>query len=402
MAAVFFIIFHRFPYDALEYLVAEEESLTAPECLRTPICYTFLMMTVSRMKAFIFRNERHISLVACIIGFALDLTTLPGIDHPLTQVVCISYFATVASLLLLLQKTPEQYVRTRIVMSFIIQFCYGGLLSTIFVYYFRSSSLLVSWPLVILLGILLAGNEIWQKRFARLDFQVTILFILFLFYAIFTVPLVFGEISTRMFLVSVAFTLSMLGGYIFILSGVALKELQKSAIKLVFSLCATAAVFVTCYFMNIIPPIPLVTRIDGVYHSVTRDSEGGYLGVSERLTWREEYLSYWNPVVYHRTQNEPVYFYSAVYAPAELTTPITHLWQYFDEAKGEWTDAGKIEFPIRGGRAGGYRGYSQKDFAPAGLWRVTVQTSDGRVLSRKKFSIIDTELPPESGTVKLK
>ncbi len=354
------------------------------------------------MRAFLFRNERHISLVVCIIGFILDLITLPSIDHPVTQIVCISYFGIAALLLLFLQKIPEQYARTNIFITFVIQFAYGGLLSTIFVYYFRSSSFFISWPLVILLGLLLAGNEIWQKRFAQLDFQVTILFILFLFYAIFTVPLVFGEMSTRMFLISVAFTLTMLGGYIIILSGIAIKEIQKSAVKLLIALFGSAAVFVGCYFMNIIPPIPLVTRTDGVYHSITRDSNGGYVGVTEPLTWREKYLPYWNPVVYHRTQNEPVYFYSAIYAPAELTTPITHFWQYFDETKGEWTDGGKIAFPINGGRADGYRGYSEKDVAAAGLWRVTIQTSDGRVLSRKKFSIIDTDLPPESGTVKLR
>ena len=353
------------------------------------------------MRAFLIQNERHISLVACVTGFLLDLYTLPGIDNPLTQVVCISYFVFAASLLVFSQLIPERYMRTLITMRFMMQFIFGGLLSTIFVYYFRSSSLFVSWPLVILLGALLAGNEIWQKRFIQLDFQVTILFILFLFYAIFTVPLVFGEISARMFLISVAFALSMLGGYIIILSSIAIKALQRSAVKLLISLCATAAVFVACYFMNIIPPIPLVTRSDGVYHSVTRDSAGGYLGVSERPNWKERYLSFLNPAVYHRTQHEPVYFYSAVYAPAALTTPITHLWQYWDVTTSEWTNAGKIEFPISGGRRDGYRGYSQKDFAAAGLWRVTVQTSDGRVLSRKKFIITDVEQPPESGTVKL-
>ena len=48
------------------------------------------------MRAFLFHNERHISLFVCIIGFILDLTTLPSIDHPLTQVVSISYFTTAA------------------------------------------------------------------------------------------------------------------------------------------------------------------------------------------------------------------------------------------------------------------------------------------------------------------
>jgi hypothetical protein len=276
----------------------------------------------------------------------------------------------------------------------------GGLLSVVFVYYFRSSSLIVSWPLVLLLGLLLAGNEIWKKRFAQLDFRVTVLFLLFLFYSIFTVPLLFGEIGTKMFLLSVAFAVSALGIYILVLTSVAMSALKANGIRLFMALSFSSLIVVVFYFMNIIPPIPLVTRADGVYHSLIKTDNGGYLAGSEVTDWKERYFPFFYPAMYHRTFGEPVYFYSAVYAPTVLYTSITHVWQYYDESDG-WVTASRISFPISGGRDAGYRGYSQKASTHPGLWRVLVETEDGRTLSRRTFTIVEVGSPPDTMTVNL-
>jgi len=50
-------------------------------------------------------------------------------------------------------------------------------------------------------------------------------------------------------------------------------------------------------------------------------------------------------------------------------------------------DAGRISFPLRGGRDEGYRGYSLKQNIFSGSWRVSVLAEDGRVISRKDFVI---------------
>ena len=86
---------------------------------------------------------------------------------------------------------------------------------------------------------------------------------------------------------------------------------------------------------------------------------------------------------------------------AKLRTPIIHLWQYWNTQSGEWQTSSRISFPINGGREAGYRGYSQKESVDAGLWRVLVQTEDGRTLSRKTFTVASVLAPPDTTTILL-
>lgn len=341
----------------------------------------------------------HVSLVMCIMGFVFDSLFLPSIVHVFTQIICVLYFGIAGFAILISQAIVSSKIRMTWMIKIapifpvISQFVFGGLLSVVFVYYFRSAALSVSWPLVILLGSLMAGNELWKKHFARLEFQVTVLFLLFLFFSIFAVPLVFGEISTKIFLISVAFSISIMGIFIVLLSGVAWGALKERAIRLFAMLSSAALLIVVLYFTNIFPPIPLVVRADGVYHSLVRNAAGEYIGGKEEKTWKQRFFSFWYPPEYHRTQGEPLYFYSAVYAPTQLRTPVVHVWQYRDELRGEWVTTSRVQFPMSGGREAGYRGYSEKTYAPAGLWRVLVETGDGRTISRRSFVVIDADAP---------
>ncbi len=342
------------------------------------------------------RYGHHVSLVTCLVGFALDSTFLPSIDHPITRMISALYFSTATISILVVQGVASNKIRIPWVValapifSLITQFIFGGLLSIVFVYYFRSAEIFVSWPIVILLGSLMAGNELWRKRHAQLEFQVTVLFILFLFFSIFVVPLVVGAMGTKIFLLSVLVSIVMLGILLVLLSSVAWGVLRERALKLFIMLSSSALLVVGLYFINLLPPIPLVVRADGVYHSLLRDTSGEYVGGKEEETWKQRYLSLLYPPEYHRLPGEPIYFYSAVYAPTQLHTPIVHLWQYWDESESEWVTSSRIGFTMSGGRAAGYRGYSEKEYAPAGTWRVLVETGDGRTISRKKFTIVDT------------
>ena len=96
----------------------------------------------------------------------------------------------------------------------------------------------------------------------------------------------------------------------------------------------------------------------------------------------------------HVSAGNPVYFYSAVFAPTRITeTRIVHHWQYFDEKNGAWGTRSRIEFSISGGRDGGYRGYSLKTNMEPGLWRVRVETTRGQVLGQKSFWVEETNVP---------
>jgi hypothetical protein len=140
------------------------------------------------------------------------------------------------------------------------------------------------------------------------------------------------------------------------------------------------------YFTHLIPPIPLALRTAGVYHLVTKGPSGNYTGEGEPRTWKEV-VGLAVPV-FHRAEGESIYFYSAVFTPVQITTPIVHDWEYQNTSSGTWTSLSRVTFPISGGRREGYRGYSIKENAPDGTWRVSVETSDGVLLGREVFTVV--------------
>jgi hypothetical protein len=85
--------------------------------------------------------------------------------------------------------------------------------------------------------------------------------------------------------------------------------------------------------------------------------------------------------------------FTAICAPAGLTTTIVHEWQHYDEAKREWVTDETIPFFIVGGREAGYRGYSVKTDLTEGSWRVNVKTEFGQVIGRVSFRVDDVTSP---------
>jgi hypothetical protein len=86
-----------------------------------------------------------------------------------------------------------------------------------------------------------------------------------------------------------------------------------------------------------------------------------------------------------------VYFFSAVSAPALLTAPLSHVWEYYEPGTQQWQEKTVISFTLAGGREDGYRAYSHKENITEGLWRVTVKVDDKRIVGRMKFYITNGE-----------
>jgi hypothetical protein len=68
---------------------------------------------------------------------------------------------------------------------------------------------------------------------------------------------------------------------------------------------------------------------------------------------------------------------------------VLHRWQRYDDAQRAWVTETEVRFPIYGGRDGGFRGYSEKLFVPAGKWRVDVITPYGGLIGRISFTVVD-------------
>ena len=152
-------------------------------------------------------------------------------------------------------------------------------------------------------------------------------------------------------------------------------------------------VVLTLDLAGVIPPVPLSTLTMGVYRDV-RLSGGRATLVYERPRW-------WAP---WRIEERPfrlrpvdrVCVFAPVYAPRGTAPRLYHRWERWDPEEGAWVwtrDRGTW-VAATGGREHGSMHYTCKrnNLAP-GLWRVSVELPDRRVVGRKRFTLV--EGPPE-------
>jgi hypothetical protein len=344
------------------------------------------------IRLFIATYQHHISVAAFLAGFVLDNLALPPIDHPASHIIIAFYLMLAAAGIVLIQVMEGRQsgvgliARTLLFVPLVIQVIFGGLFSSLFVFYARSASLSGAWPFMLMLIIMIIGNEVLRDRYARLEFQMSVLFTTLFGFMIFYLPILFSRLDDLIFLMSGVVSLLVTALFGSILFVVAPHAMRLSAGVITLTIGGIFALFNLLYFTNSIPPIPLALRSADVYHSVLRDAEGSYVGQTEKASWYERHIAFSPP--YHYGSNESVYFYSAVFAPTALKTPIYHEWQYFDETKGEWLTSMRVSFPIFGGRENGYRGYSTKSAIAPGRWRVLVKTERGALLGKTAFTVV--------------
>ncbi|OGZ12652.1 MAG: hypothetical protein A3C93_06105 [Candidatus Lloydbacteria bacterium RIFCSPHIGHO2_02_FULL_54_17] len=339
------------------------------------------------------KYERHLSGIAFVVGFMLDYTFAPRIDSPYTPLV-LGVYLLLAGLAIALQQTLGQKATKRPVSPWLlgilptaIQFVFGALMSMLFVYYSRSAALAGSWPFMLLLGAMFLGNEVFRDRVRLFKFQLGTFFFVFTMAAVLCTPIILRELGTIPFLIAggVSFVGTLLLiAFITLHSRTTVRENIFGVLIMVGGMYLLINVL---YFTHLIPPIPLLLRESGVYHYIVRDVNGNYVGSAEISAGGGSGMPWKSPEVLRLSRGEPAYFYSAVFAPIAMGTPIVHRWEFADTQTGEWKTLHRVSFPIVGGRDGGYRGYSIKETVAPGKWRVSVETLSGELLERKTFLV---------------
>jgi len=340
------------------------------------------------------RYERHLSSGALLLGFIIDNLTLRRIDRLFENLVLFTYLFLAAFGIIFLNivearnARENEYSRLHTILLLLIQFSFGALFSAFFIFYIRSSSLTASWPFILLLLGLLVGNEILKKRYLRLSFQVTVFFVTLFSFAIFYVPIIVGSLGVWVFLGSGVVSLVLIGVFLYVLSQAVPLKFKESRRYFVWGIGGFYIALNLFYFANIIPPIPLSLKDAEVFHHVMRNETGEYVVQDEKDSWYERFV-FFDRI--HLLKGNPLYVFSAVFAPTRLNTEIVHKWQYFDYKISRWVTQSTIEFPIVGGEDGGYRGYSMKTNLTPGDWRVNIQTTHGQTIGRVKFKIIEVD-----------
>ena len=357
---------------------------------------------VDRLWRFYEQNERTVDIAFFAGGFLFDVFTLGRIDAWFNIAQQLLYLVAAAAILLhifidedkparrlqALPRVKRWYFEYR---TAAVHFLLGALLSVYTLFFFKSSSLLVSFAFLLFLVLVLVVNE--SKRFKRLGlpFKFALLGVCLLSFSAIVVPVVIGSIGM------VVFLLSMLVGsvpmaliYRRIRIHAPERSLQASRqIFVPFGLVLIA--FLTLYLFRLIPPVPLSIPFMGVYHGVER-TEAGY-----RLTYKPASWRFWRrgDQYFEAQPGDRVYVFFRIFSPARFSDQVTMRW-YWKPEGGRWTLQDAIPIAIVGGREQGFRGYGFKSNYQPGDWKVEVETTDGREIGRIRFVV---EIVPEGPRV---
>jgi Protein of unknown function (DUF2914) len=364
-----------------------------------------LLHRASHLTARYARAHVSLSSVSLVGGFVFDAVTLRRIDMFWENFWVVVHLLAVALRIFWVTHDanfgPEREGEATKLDRWLInlmQFFFGGLLSTFMVFYFRSGTFWVSWPFYLLLTAAFVANERFKGQYARLEFQLGILFLSLFCFMIFILPVVIHAIGRLVFLLSGALSLVFWWLFVRVLRKRATEGFSQRTDTVVAS---TAAIFIlinVLYFMNVIPPLPLSLQDASAHHSITRTGNGAYLVQSEKQGW---FGFFRLAPRFHSAPGEPTYFYSAVFSPTSLNTEIIHEWQTYESRRG-WITADRIPLSVRGGRDGGYRTYSVKIGLKPGVWRVNVETASGAILGRFRFDVLLQSASPAPLETELK
>ena len=358
---------------------------------------------LARVRAWYAKIEGPFSSISLVGGFVFDAVTLTRVDMFWENFWVVAHLLIVTTCIILINIQENETVsktesagnpeKIHFWLVNILQFFFGGILSTYLVFYFRSGTLWVSWPFLLILAAAFVANERLKRHYTRLTFQISLLFLSFYAFAIYLVPVIAHEIGPREFIVSGLVSLGLIAIFLLVLGATA-KEKYKLRSKLwIASVILGILVVVNAlYFFNFIPPIPLSLKDNGVYHSLTVNAPGIYT-VTDEAHGPYDFFQLYPDV--HLMPGDPLYAYSAIFSPGSFNLAVTHEWQYYDESLGAWVTRGRITLPVMGGRDGGYRTYSEEVGLASGKWRINVLTSRGQVIGRIMFNVVlgDSELP---------
>jgi hypothetical protein len=346
-------------------------------------------------------HERIVLPATMVFGVLVDALTFVSINI-ITSFFLLAGYAAAAGGIIVFQHLYDAGVvkegrvtrYAQLSAPLAIQFLFGALLSGSFIFYFFSGTVFVSWPIFALFALLMVSNDAFREYYLRPIIQLSVYFFILFSLASVILPFALRSIGALTFLLSGMVSVGMLFCFVAFLRRMAprirLDYRRFTIVIVLLFLCLNGL-----YFLNIIPPIPLVLRDAAVGHSIRR-SGGGYELAVERQSLRDRLIL---GQTLHLSADERVAVYSAIYAPQGLLATVVHRWQYYEETKHEWVTTDRLSFGITGGVRRGYRGYSVKSHPAPGKWRVDVETERGQVMGRVRFDVAVSDTAPVLMTV---
>ena len=324
------------------------------------------------------QSERAVALAFFAAGFVFDILTVGRIDAWLTIAQQAAYLAVIGFALtqmLLEEGAPSRegwWFRWR---SAVVHFLLGALLNLYAIFFFKSSSLLVSFSFLAFLLLLVLANEMPRFKALGLPFKFALLALCLLCFAAAVVPIFVGSIGLGVFLLSMAVGAAPLAAL-----GWRLRS-RGARRSVLVPLGLVLIGFLTAYLFRVIPPVPLSIPYIGIYHGVERTAEGFRLS-HERPWWR-----FWHngDQRFAAQPGDRVYVFFRVFSPANFSDQVLLRW--YRRLPGGWALQDSIPIRIVGGREEGFRGYGFKSNYEPGSWKIQVETTDAREIGRIYFEL---------------
>ena len=348
---------------------------------------------LNRLKLYYEKNERKVAVWSFVGGFLFDIVTLDRIDSWFTigqQVVYIVVIGIALMQMFFQEGRPERDVASMGAIkrayyeyrNAIVHFILGSLLSLYTLFFFKSSSLFVSFGFMAILVALLVVNESELFKKLGLSFKFALLSICILSFSASVVPVFIGSIGMLVFLAAMligCIPLAVINRRIRIHAP---ERTQQARRQILLPFGCVLALFLTLYLFRLIPPVPLSIQHIGVYHGVERQGDSFVLS-HERPFWR-----FWDngDQKFLAQTGDKVYVFFRIFSPARFADQVLMRW-YWRDGGGKWQLQDSIPINIVGGRAQGFRGYGMKANYQPGAWKLQVETTDEREIGRVYFDL---------------
>jgi len=326
-------------------------------------------------------------------GVTYDTLTLTRIDRLQDNLLLLIYLLLLGVLIVLtgrlgIEPPPDReqlaslspfgrwVLRARPYYPMAVQFLLGGLFSAYAIFYSRSATLTSSAIFFALLILLLVGNEFLRDRLSSLRLLISLYALVCFAFFTFFLPVMTGLMNAVVFLAGAGLTAVVTFRVVHLIYRNNPDRSKREAVGVTAPAFGLIALLVGFYFMNWIPPVPLSMKFGGIYREVQRQGDQFLLTYDRK--WYEVWKRSENPF----PADEPIYCFTAVFAPVTLNTTVYHHWYFRSDSSKPFTHADKIPIKISGGRDGGYRAYTFKQRLDPGDWRVDVETEDGRIVGR--------------------
>ena len=257
-----------------------------------------------------------------------------------------------------------------------VQFLLGGLFSAYAIFYSRSATLTSSAIFFALLILLLIGNEFLRDRLSSLRLLISLYALVCFAFFTFFLPVMTGLMNAVVFLAGAGLTAVVTFRVVHLIYRNNPDRSKREAVGVTAPAFALIGLLVGFYFLNWIPPVPLSMKFGGIYREVQR--QGDHFLLTYDRKWYEVWKRSENPF----PADEPIYCFTAVFAPVALDATVYHHWYFRPNSSKPFAHADRIPIKISGGREGGYRAYTFKQRLDPGDWRVDVETEDGRIVGR--------------------